>query len=193
MIRILGLDVGSVRVGVALSDPLGVTAQPLEVIDRRRQDPWVRIGELVAEHGVERVVVGYPVRLEGDEGPAVAAVNAFVEKLREHVAATPIEAYRKAAGGPLGRYLQGLWTLVYVGDGTCDAACNQELYRMRQVRLAQNENMQRVQTLYLLLGNRVPETVRTLADKQYPDLEVMLRKKAWITCLPVDISFHWLC
>ena len=71
MIRILGLDVGSVRVGVALSDPLGVTAQPLEVINRREQDPWQRIAALVSEHGVERVVVGKPLRLDGDEGLAV--------------------------------------------------------------------------------------------------------------------------
>lgn len=92
MIRILGLDVGSVRVGVALSDPLGVTAQPLEVIDRRQKDPWERIAELVEEHGVERVVVGRPLRLGGEEGPAVAAVNEFIEKLSSSVQ-VPIDTW----------------------------------------------------------------------------------------------------
>lgn len=92
MIRILGLDVGSVRVGVALSDPLGMTAQPLEVINRREQDPWDRIAALVEEHDVERVVVGQPLRLEGDEGPAVAAVNEFIAKLTERIE-VPIETW----------------------------------------------------------------------------------------------------
>jgi cytochrome oxidase Cu insertion factor (SCO1/SenC/PrrC family) len=73
----------------------------------------------------------------------------------------------------LGRYLQGLWTLVYAGDGKCAAACKQELYRMRQVRLAQNEDMKRVQTLYLLLGSSVPQAVSALTGKEYPDLRVV--------------------
>ncbi len=92
MIRVLGLDVGSVRIGVALSDPLGVTAQPLEVIHRRERDPWQRIVELVEEYGVERIVVGRPLRLEGDEGPAVAAVDEFVGRLAGRVA-VPIETW----------------------------------------------------------------------------------------------------
>jgi putative Holliday junction resolvase len=92
VIRILGLDVGSVRVGVALSDPLGVTAQPLEVILRRERDPWQRVAELVIEHDVERIVVGRPLRLEGDEGPAVAAVDEFISRL-ESVVTIPIETW----------------------------------------------------------------------------------------------------
>ena len=92
MIRILGLDIGSVRIGVALSDPLGMTAQPLEVIDRKRTDPHRRIADLVAEHEVTRVVVGRPLRLDGREGPAVAAVDKFVEALAQHVS-IPIETW----------------------------------------------------------------------------------------------------
>ncbi len=88
-----------------------------------------------------------------------------------------------AGARPLGRYLQGRWTLVYVGDGDCDAACNQDLYRMRQVRLAQNEDMKRVQTLYLLLGDGVPDAVRTLAGKEYPDLRVIPVAPAQATAL----------
>jgi putative Holliday junction resolvase len=92
VIRILGVDVGSVRVGLALSDPLGITAQPLEVINRRKQDPWQRIAELVEEHTVERVVVGLPLRLEGEEGPAVVAVREFIDKLSARIE-VPIDTW----------------------------------------------------------------------------------------------------
>ena len=85
MIRILGLDVGSVRVGVALSDPLGLTAQPLEVIDRRGGDPFARVVELVEKHGVQRIVVGKPLRLDGTAGRAVQSTEEFVQELRRRV------------------------------------------------------------------------------------------------------------
>lgn len=81
MSRILGLDVGSVRIGVALSDPLGFTAQPLEVIHRRQTDPFQHILHLVEAHEVRTVVVGYPLRLAGDTGPAVEAVERFIVSL----------------------------------------------------------------------------------------------------------------
>ena len=85
MTRILGVDVGSVRVGVALSDPLGITGQPLCVIERKRQDVFARLAELVQEHEVEQVVVGYPVRLDGTIGPAAEAVDAFIAELEKRV------------------------------------------------------------------------------------------------------------
>ncbi len=85
MIRILGLDVGTVRVGVALSDPLGMTAQPLEVIERRKVDPFARLAALVAEHEVQRVVVGQPLTLSGEAGLAVKTVDAFVGELSKRV------------------------------------------------------------------------------------------------------------
>lgn len=90
--RILGLDVGSVRVGVALSDPLGMTAQPLEVIERRSTNPFQRIAALVAEHEVRRIVVGNPLRLNGESGLAAQAVDKFVGELRRHVA-VPMELW----------------------------------------------------------------------------------------------------
>lgn len=69
------------RVGVAMSDPLGMTAQPLEVIDRRRQDAARRIAELVGEYMVEQVVVGLPLALDGSEGSAAQAVRQFMVTL----------------------------------------------------------------------------------------------------------------
>jgi len=90
--RVLALDVGSVRIGVALSDPLGIVAQPFEVIDRRETEPFARILALIAEHGVERVIVGRPVRLSGEAGQAVAAIEAFVRELTPKVS-VPIELW----------------------------------------------------------------------------------------------------
>lgn len=92
MIRILGLDVGTARIGVALSDPLGMTAQPLEVIVRKKTDPATRIRELIEEYEIQRIVVGQPYTLSGDEGLATAAVGSFVADLKKHVS-VPIELW----------------------------------------------------------------------------------------------------
>ncbi len=92
MTRILGLDIGTVRIGVALSDPLGLTAQPLEVILRKKTDPVARVAALVTEHEVERIVVGYPLQLDGQPGLAVRAVDAFIAELEKAVSA-PVERW----------------------------------------------------------------------------------------------------
>jgi cytochrome oxidase Cu insertion factor (SCO1/SenC/PrrC family) len=70
-------------------------------------------------------------------------------------------------------YLQGLWTLVYIGDADCDAVCNKNLYKMRQIRIAQNENMNRVQRLYLVTGEEIPETLPTWLEKEYTGMDVL--------------------
>lgn len=92
MIRILGLDVGSARIGVALSDPLGMTAQPLEVIVRKKANPVTRIAELIVEYSVTRIVVGQPLTLEGQEGLATAAVASFINSLKPSID-VPIELW----------------------------------------------------------------------------------------------------
>ena len=73
--RVLGLDHGSRRVGVAVSDALRLTAQPLEVVARVRA--VARITEIAAEYEVEEIVVGLPTSLNGLEGPPAAAARAF--------------------------------------------------------------------------------------------------------------------
>ncbi|NJN69551.1 MAG: Holliday junction resolvase RuvX [Nitrospira sp.] len=80
--RILALDYGTKRIGVALSDELRWTAQPLETFERRALD-WdvAHIATLVSSHDVERVVLGFPLQLDGRQGPAVLAMRAFAEKL----------------------------------------------------------------------------------------------------------------
>ena len=78
------------------------------------------------------------------------------------------------AGEPANDYLQGMWTLLYIGDADCDAVCNENLYKMRQVRTAQNEHMRRVQQLYLVLDEAVPESLQTLLDNEYKKTVVTL-------------------
>lgn len=73
--RVLGLDHGSARVGVAVSDALRITAQPLEVVVRPRA--VARIAEIVAEYEIEEIVVGLPTSLNGTEGPPASAARGF--------------------------------------------------------------------------------------------------------------------
>lgn len=82
--RILALDHGTKRIGVALSDELGWTAQPLETYERRTLDRDIaHIQDLVRTHEVGQVLLGLPLRLNGEEGPAVQAVRQFIERLAE--------------------------------------------------------------------------------------------------------------
>ncbi len=85
--RILGLDYGTKTVGVAVSDPLFLTAQGVEII--RREKPTklrrtlARIEELIVEYGVTSIVLGYPMYLNGDEGDRCEATKAFKEMLEK--------------------------------------------------------------------------------------------------------------
>jgi putative Holliday junction resolvase len=83
--RVLALDPGLRRIGVALSDPTGTLAQPLLVIDRRGRDlaHLDRIADLVKEHDVRHVVVGLPLHMDGRAGPEAEAAR----RLGEAVAA----------------------------------------------------------------------------------------------------------
>jgi len=73
--RALGLDHGSRRVGLAVSDALRITAQPLEVVARTRA--VTRITEIVSEYEIEAIVIGLPTSLNGTEGPPAAAAREF--------------------------------------------------------------------------------------------------------------------
>jgi putative Holliday junction resolvase len=93
-VRALGLDLGSKRIGVAVSDRSGTIASPLTVIERgrsRRQD-HERIAALVREEEAECVVVGMPRSLSGGDGPAARAAQAEVAALAS-VVGVPVETY----------------------------------------------------------------------------------------------------
>jgi putative holliday junction resolvase len=97
--RRLGVDVGSVRVGVALSDPDGILATPLVTVARDRSattesDHVPRdmsdIRLLAAEHEVVEIIVGLPITLAGTEGPAAALIRQYVELLTSVVDPIPV-------------------------------------------------------------------------------------------------------
>ena len=81
--RILGLDIGEKRIGVALSDPLKIIASALKVIERTTDEAAVKqIIDLARENEVERVVVGMPRSLDGSLGKQAQAVQSFIDLLR---------------------------------------------------------------------------------------------------------------
>lgn len=80
--RLMGLDVGTKTVGVALSDVSRSIATPLETIERKKfAATAARILELVDEHGVGGLIVGLPLQLDGKEGPRCQSVRDFVAEL----------------------------------------------------------------------------------------------------------------
>lgn len=87
MTRAVALDIGSRRIGVALSDSNGSVATPYEVVQRSgdRSRDHRRIGELVDEAGAEVVVVGLPFSLDGSIGPAARGILEEVEELRANL------------------------------------------------------------------------------------------------------------
>lgn len=87
--RVLALDHGTVRIGCAISDPTGTLSTPLPTIE----PPEARaVAELVAEHGVECVVVGLPLHLSGEEGSQAALARSFCTEL-EAILDVPVETY----------------------------------------------------------------------------------------------------
>jgi putative Holliday junction resolvase len=82
--RVMALDVGKVRIGVALSDGLGLTAQPLLTLWRKtRGDDLRSLMRLIRKHEVTEIVVGNPLHMSGDVSPWAAKVQAFAVDLRE--------------------------------------------------------------------------------------------------------------
>ena len=82
--RILALDVGEKRIGVALSDPTGLLATPLTTIERKGQDSDIDAAlRLATEHEVGEIVVGLPLSMSGRRGPQAGRVDAFVRALAE--------------------------------------------------------------------------------------------------------------
>lgn len=84
--RIMGLDVGSKTVGVAISDPLGFTAQGVEIIridEEAGEFGFERLGELVKQYKVDKFVVGLPKNMNNTEGPRVEASKVYGDKINE--------------------------------------------------------------------------------------------------------------
>jgi len=81
-VRVLGLDVGERRVGIAISDPTGTVVRPLEALVRgSREEDLAAISALVAEHDVGLVVVGQPLSLDGTKGPQARRTARYADML----------------------------------------------------------------------------------------------------------------
>jgi putative Holliday junction resolvase len=91
--RVLALDFGSARTGVAVSDETGTLARPLGVVERAATDAGIaRLVELVVKERAERVGVGVPLTLRGEHGAQAQETEAFVDALRRRVQ-VPVETY----------------------------------------------------------------------------------------------------
>jgi putative pre-16S rRNA nuclease len=92
-VRVLALDYGAARTGVAVSDATGTIARPLRVVQRAASEGGLaELRALVQEHEVERVIVGMPLTLRGERGAQALETDAFVEALRD-VVDVPVETY----------------------------------------------------------------------------------------------------
>lgn len=91
--KVMALDFGSARTGVAVSDATGTLARPVGVVERAASDRGLgRLVELAAEHEAELVVVGLPLTLRGEHGDQARATEAFVDALRGRLP-IPVETY----------------------------------------------------------------------------------------------------
>ena len=96
MARLLGLDVGARRVGVALSDPTGTLASPLTTLTRRTtRQALAAIVELAQQHGAQGIVVGLPVSLDGELHGQGREIEAFSRALRA-ASPVPVETWDEA-------------------------------------------------------------------------------------------------
>jgi putative Holliday junction resolvase len=113
-VKVVALDYGSARTGVAVSDPTGTIARPLGVVERAASEAGLaRLAELVREEGAELIVVGLPLTLRGERGAQAQETEAFVEALREAVE-VPVESYDE-------RFTTGLAASVGSDDAPEDA------------------------------------------------------------------------
>jgi putative Holliday junction resolvase len=92
-VKVLALDFGSARTGVAVSDPTGTLARPLTIVERAETDAgFGKLLDVIAAEAPELVVVGLPLTLRGDHGEQAVATTAFVERLRRAIEA-PVETF----------------------------------------------------------------------------------------------------
>ncbi len=91
--KVLALDFGRARTGVAVSDPSGTIARPLEIVERAGSEAGLaRLAELIREEEAERVVVGLPLTLRGERGEQARETEEFVDALKA-IVDVPVESY----------------------------------------------------------------------------------------------------
>jgi putative Holliday junction resolvase len=113
-VKVVAVDYGSARTGVAVSDPSGTIARPLGVVERAASEAGLeRLAELIRAEDAERVVVGLPLTLRGEHGAQAQETEAFVEALRAAVD-VPVEPFDE-------RFTTGLAARVGTDDAPEDA------------------------------------------------------------------------
>jgi putative Holliday junction resolvase len=113
-LKVIALDYGSARTGVAVSDPTGTIARPFGVVERAASDDGLeRVARIVRDEGAERVVVGLPLTLRGGHGAQARETDSFVEALRAALD-VPVESYDE-------RFTTGLAASVGSDDAPEDA------------------------------------------------------------------------
>ncbi|NOZ87516.1 MAG: Holliday junction resolvase RuvX [Deltaproteobacteria bacterium] len=91
--RILGLDIGEQRIGMAISDELGWTAQPLETLERRKEkDLAAAVGRVAGATGAVKIVFGLPLNMNGSEGPSARSAREFASKVKA-LTGLPVEPW----------------------------------------------------------------------------------------------------
>ena len=92
--RVLAIDLGNVRIGLALSDPLGVTTRPLPALrSSGRKSDLNALCDVILEHEVGTVVIGLPLMLSGEEGRAALSARAWADRLRGRLSEVEIELW----------------------------------------------------------------------------------------------------
>ncbi len=82
--RILAIDYGDVRIGIALSDPLGITAQPFLTLEKN-SNVFNKIAKIVQRYSVEKIIAGLPINMNGSYGDSAKKVLSFIEELKKFV------------------------------------------------------------------------------------------------------------
>jgi putative holliday junction resolvase len=88
---VLAIDHGTARIGLAATDPLGIAAHPVETIHCDAGDPLERIAEVIAQRGIQHLILGLPLRMDGSEGDAAAKIRAFGAQLRARFPHLPLD------------------------------------------------------------------------------------------------------
>lgn len=90
MVKLIGLDVGDARIGIASSDPLGIIAQPHSTLERKgKKKDLSALVDLVKKEGVGGIIVGLPLQLDGTEGEQAKKVTSFVKELEAELLKGP--------------------------------------------------------------------------------------------------------
>jgi putative Holliday junction resolvase len=83
-VRILGIDYGQKRVGLAMSDPLGITSQPLPFLPNDKQ-MFTNLKKMVEEHQIKEIVVGLPITMKGTASEMTLETEKFAQELEKHI------------------------------------------------------------------------------------------------------------